>query len=509
MVFTLLTAPAFAAQITGTLSLPSGPTAPPGGLRIFVQAKNLNGSEFASTNGLMAAGSNNLPYTLNIPDDPAASWRVSISCAHSITPGCLEYVEGGYFKSGISGSLAYKAEDATPLAGGAAGHNNIDMTLLDGHSVSGSITMPSGTGSAPAGGLDVKIYARQEPLGGYSMNHVFTIPENQNSVPFLLTVPDDPAMNFVVRYSCESSAECQSRYVSNGFYRSGVSGNTVESSVNAQQFIANTARLGLDMVFLTGASISGSISLPSGVAPAGGVSIHVIAIDTNGGSLNCVDKVVIPAGTNTIDYRLNCSNDNSASWRVHYFCNSLVTPAACADYFNLAYYSDTGTVAAAGDATPLAGGVGHSNINMTLFSTATISGRISLDSGALPAGGVEILVSAQNQDNVIATDVFTLTSPATFGNYTIGTPSDPASTWKISYVCRDVATGNPCKNFAFIGYFNVDSPGSTTQKSADADLLPGGVSHTNIDMILIYQPEESVMCFPIVARPGKIAVICI
>lgn len=505
--------PLFAAPISGTISL-SG-NAPTGGVQIFYQARDISSEGEPNQSGFatIPAGSDSLQYTLdNVPDNPNALWRVQYSCG--FTASCLDYVDLGYYSTGASENTSFDVLAATPVSQGST---NINMQVLDGTLFSGSMTLPSGV--APAEGVDFKIFIFD---GSLTRNEDFTIEEGESSATFRMKMPASDTLDYVVRYSCPTlgnvSSYCFDNYVRNGLYRMGALGNAVASIDDADLLPAETPRTNLHMEFLTGTSISGRVSLPSGVAPAGGVTLEVSATDTTGGNLNSFRSVTIPANASFADYTLSVADDDQANWRVSYGCDATNAANNCDLYFRFGYYDlddpvDT-TTDSLSNADTLAGGTSHANINLTLLSALSISGMISIESPLFaPEGGLTLSISAQDANGggvAVFTDVV-IDAGVSSAPYTLTIPDAPGTNWHINYACKDPQIQSQCDEFERFGFYDSDVSGTTTNNSNETESLAGGIGHSNINLTVFTQPStiEDSLCFPIKASNGNIAMVCL
>ncbi len=503
-----------AAAISGRVSLPAGETAPVGGLRIFYQAFDLTATEpFQSAFATIPAGGTFVDFTLaNVPNNNAAMWRVAYACAANITEGCLDYVQNGFYRAGVAGTTTYVQADATPVLDGTSG---VDLTLLEGTTFSGTLTLP--TGDAPAGGVDYRIFMQNSNLAGISNNAFFNIAENTSTGTFRITMPNDSSQTFVARYECPNvpskNSFCRDNFVRNGFFNSSVGGNTVDIQGNGESLAGNTDRDDINMTFLTGARISGTVFLPSGTAPAGGVTVVVSAQDQSNSNLPALQIVTIPQNASSVPYFLNVPDDGLASWRVTYSCNPAIGPGDCSAYFPGGYYDaddlhDT-TSGSLADADLLAGGANHMPINLTLIEPLAISGRITIDSGASsPEGGLTLTVSVQDAaggGTALFSD-FAIPEGDSEVPFSIQIPDSTSTSWRLGYDCKDPGIQVQCAGYQRFGFYDADSPGSTTMVLGESDLLQGGISHINLPLTVFPLPDEAAdeICFP-VSR----AVICL
>lgn len=500
-----------AAPITATISLPNGHVAPASGLQIFIQARDINAIEpFQSTFGMIMPGESSMNYTLaNVSNNNAADWRISYGCASSITDGCLDYVSTGFYKAGITGNATYKEGEASTIKQGS----NVNMTILEGIKMSGTMSMPFGV--APAGGADFRMWVRKNDFS-LSFNHVFTFAEGTNIHPFGITVPNDAALDYEIRYECIGSGAfdtyCFDNFVRNGFFNSSVPNNTVADSNDAEQLQGNIARNDIDMQFLTGTTISGTVFLPSGTAPASGIPIRVGAIDTQNGNLGGFRTFTVAENTNSVDFRISVTEDNLAAWRISASCDASSNPSLCAslNYFTSFYDADAfnTTTDSVSDADSLPGGQDHANINITLLSGLTISGLLIIEDGFFaPAGGLTVSVSVQDSAGggvSLFKDIF-IAEGLTSAPFSFAVPNSDTDWWLL-YSCRSEVPA--CDEFTSFGVYDSGSPGMTSFNLNESETLPGGINHSGKILTVFSDPsEESQNDFYVIPIPNGKSII--
>ncbi len=233
----------FASQLDGQVSLPGGATAPTAGLRVnivMVDVADHNNQVISAVT--IPAGDSSRQYAATLPDDPAASWRVSYYYWGK------DYVQTAYY---ASAGTTWKNTDATLLAGGQ-NHFGVDLTLLPGKRISGHISLPSGRVS-PSGGIF--FYANSEDITHQSSTtHVSCIvQEGQNSSSYYLTVPDDSGLRFRISYTYYGTDYLETGYYSDSGTRKAEDQATILSG--GQDFS------GVDMTALT--TFSWDLFLPA------------------------------------------------------------------------------------------------------------------------------------------------------------------------------------------------------------------------------------------------------
>ncbi len=337
---------ALSATISGTISLPGGVTAPAEGIYVDINANDQNSNGWGNCSVTIEEGQPSATYSISVPDDTNASWTISYYYSGD------DYLQNGYYSS--SGTT-WDSSSGTLLPGGQD-QPGINLVLLTGKTISGTVSLPSGD-IAPAGGIDVDIYASNQNGSGYGYSYV-TIAEGASSATYSMIVPDDTTASWQVSY-----AYWRSEYVQFGYYSSN--GTTGDSSV-ATLLHGGQDHENINFVLLTGKTISGTVSLPSGdIAPAGGIYIDVDPKNQNGNEWGNV-TVFLEAGQSSATYSITVLDDTTASWTVRYQYY-LPNFQEGSEYVPTGYYSANGTTRDKSAATPLAGGIDHDDINLTLL----------------------------------------------------------------------------------------------------------------------------------------------
>jgi len=250
--------------ISGTISLPSGITAPSQGIEGQVYVESQNSDESYSIIFDIPSGASSTNYILTIPPEAISSiYRVSYWLDNNYN----KYLNEGYYSS--SGTTDY--DSAMPVDVSVTSISGINLTLLAGNTISGTISMPSGT-LAPAGGIDGEIYVEsQDGSSSYFSN--FTIGAASGSTSYNIAVPvGTPSSGYKVSYWLY---ENNIGYFSEGYY--STAGTTNSDSANIVN-VSSGNITGINLSLLTGYTISGTVALPNGaVAPAGGIQGQVKA----------------------------------------------------------------------------------------------------------------------------------------------------------------------------------------------------------------------------------------
>jgi len=331
---------ALSATISGTVSLPGGATAPAGGIDVDVSAFNINDpnyDDFYSVSVTIAPGTSSKAYSIPVSDDTNASWEVY----YYYWGG--EYVQGGYYS--INGTTwDYSAKTLLP---GGQDHPDIDLVLLTGNTISGTVSLPSGD-TAPAGGIDVDIRCG---WGSVSVS----IEVGNSSAPYSMTVRDDTTASWEVDYQLWEGG----KYIPNGYY--SATGTTWDNS-GVTLLPGGQDHPDINLVLLTGNTIRGTISLPSRqTAPTGGLWVEISVQNSNNSVFEWID-VNIDEGQTSTTYSIGVPDNANFSWKVNY---SIWDESM---YFDTGYYSSNGTTWDDSAATTLVGGIDYDDINLTLLA---------------------------------------------------------------------------------------------------------------------------------------------
>jgi hypothetical protein len=446
--------------ISGTVSLPAGKVAPIGGMDVSV---SLAGPVWGYDSVNIAEGASSGTYSMTVPAIADAQWSVSYSYG-----GDEAYVSGGYYNSTAT---TWDYQQATLLAGGSD-HTGINLTLLTGNTISGTVTLPA---PAPTGGMYVYVEARNQDDSAQD-NASVNIAEGATSGAYSLTVPIIADDKWKVSYYCGGVKA----YVSRGYYNSTA---TTWRDDQATPLAGGNNHPGINLTLITTKTISGTVSMPSGVAPVGGTSLDIYsfynqqgnACSPNSVSIYSGGFVTIVEGESSATYTLQVPADNTSAWGVVYYPYSY-------GYVSNGYYNSAATTWDAGQATLLVGVTDHAAINLTLLTGRTISGKVLLPASA-PAGGmwVEVLASNENNGSYSAYDeVFIAEGATSSETYTLHVPPDPAAKWGVSYWGDEMAYA---LFYVKQGYYNSTA---TTWDPAQATLLPGGaIDYADKNMTLI------------------------
>ncbi len=438
--------------ITGSVALPAGATAPAEGISCEIDLINAESSgtmHFETVT--MAAGDSSALYSISIPSDSSASFSVAYWCSVD------DYLSSGYY---AAAGTTWKNSEADSVPGGQD-HSGINLTLLTGNTITGTIALPTGT--APAGGSRVYIYAKSNSR---TYSTTVTINEGSSSAPYsIAAVLPDPSLTMTVYYSYYNIDD--DTYIGKGYYTAA---GTVWDQNAATPLTGGQNHTDINLTLLTGNTISGTIALPSGTAPAEGIQVYIGTLDSRNGAIINQEPIQIMGGSNSAAYSIPIPSDSAVSFAVRYRYSNWDGP-----YLRMGYHASAGTAWSEQRASQLTGGQDHSGINLTLLTGNTISGTVTLPSGTAPAGGTAVSIAVEGSEN---------------GNYVdIAIPTGSSSApYSINKILPDTST--PLKvsysysgsDYLLAGYY---SAAGTTWDSSESDLLSGGQDHSGINMTLL------------------------
>jgi hypothetical protein len=199
--------------ISGTLSLPEGDIAPAGGININLQISTDETDQYAVVESHIPENQSSTSFTLLIPDNSSTKWRLRIHCndrewdenlgKEVRNDKCSGYVTQLWYT--LSGMRQYGWTDDTLFLGGQ-NYPNTNLVLLRSIQISGTISLPQGK-VAPAGGLEILISAYEPVDNGDHSYESVTISEGESTIPYTLTVIDNPQTEWAIDYYGDGSFE--------------------------------------------------------------------------------------------------------------------------------------------------------------------------------------------------------------------------------------------------------------------------------------------------------------
>lgn len=456
-------------RITGVARVPAEipPRQNPVEFRIFATDRNNseNNQSFQINTAIET------PYILEIPTDPDAAWEISYSCQN-----CPEFLEKGFYSTTAPGN--YKTE-ATILAGGQ-NHANVDISLIRGVELSGSIGYP-GMETAPADGLTVLLQIEETTNNREPFSRILNIPAGANASSWALRVPDDPSDTWRIRYSCFS---CDG-FVTTGYYAIPEA-QVAPASATLVSSTGVTSDLNLNLI--RGNSISGNLVIPGGgIASGDGWEVRVSATDIQNGQPLALETITIPAGSTSAAFGLTVSPTAASQWRLDYSCS------VCPGFLDRAFYDANSSTEDLDSAALLTGATDHAGLNFPLATGVTLSGIVQIPSGGLaPPDGFEINIAIQSisaDQTRISLQSVSMLPGQNSAPFSITLANDASVQRRVRYTCTS------CPGFVTTGYYAAS--GTTLDQDA-ADLVPGNQANSALIMTLL----EGITIQGTVSLPG-------
>jgi hypothetical protein len=453
-------------SISGEVSMPGNDIAPVDGLGVFVYAQAVDGSFTEAGIFTIDAGAISVEYTIVIPAEFNANYRVRYELVHSYP----EYFHLGYYS--IAGTTSsYRL--ATPLSL-SHGHTNINLTLIPSNTINGTVSLP-GSNVAPDGGLSLRVMAETRDYSHYSSTSV-TIDAGLQSADYSLSIPADASDNFYVNYYV---FDFDGIYFWLGYYANGV---TTWNFFQATELVPGQNHEGVDLTLISGNTITGTVSLPeTDITPEDGIwDIGVVAYGDVGGSFyrSQLDLISIEEGQRSAAYSFTVPADITV-----YVGYELFELDFARVYLQRGYYSATGTTSwRRNQARLFFTNQDYTSIHLTLLRGKTITGTLSLPGNdTAPDDGIRTYIHAlkfENDDLLFF--VYTETSiDHGMGSvdYSLAVPDDDSENFVVRYNCW-----GGCEDYLREGYY---ASGGTTPSRDLATLLTAGQDHNGIDLTLL------------------------
>lgn len=348
--------------LTGTISLPGNDTAPAGGVKITLNVStdnltpaNKNDDKTLVQEIIIPQGHHSISYSVMVPKSTNRSARYSVGYTTESA-----YAPFGWYATG--GTTAIK-QDSTTIDLNGGNISGINITILDGKTISGRIVAGNQT-TAPLNDMKYTITAIQEGGNASSadddivVTKTITMPKNSKEAAFSLIVPLNSTNNgYKVYYKYEDG-----KYVETGYYYSS---GTSRSADTFTKIDVNNTISDISLVTLPFTNITGRVYLPDNtLAPDNGTEVKVTAENLgNAGPADDIrfeKTVVIPKNANYADYSLTIPV-KPTGYTVSY------TVKGNAGYINTGYYSPSGTKTLKNEAALIATGNSTiSGINLTI-----------------------------------------------------------------------------------------------------------------------------------------------
>lgn len=476
--------------ISGTVSRPAGESTSDN-IQVDVYARSDNGTpEYGGDdyntgcNVLIPAGSSQADYSLTVPN---GSYYVNYSMYNNTA-----YIGEGYYSVNSLGEGYTAAEfsNAAPVVINNSAATNVNLTLLKGTFISGTIVLPNGA-VAPAGGIRVRVEVDKR-AGEYSWSSVssyeIVIGENENSKEFAISVPGN------AEYELGVYPETGKGYMTRSYYNST---GTVIVFDNAEAIsVGSTNVSGLSVALVPGKTVSGVVSRPAGASTAGSLGVDICSYTTSTQGYQTMisaQYVQIPDGSMSTGYTITVPENTGI--KLGYRLRSSVT-----GYLDEGYYSTSGTEYKIEQAPFI--NVGNTDIgdqNLTLLKGIAIGGTISLPDGAVAGQNLEVEIIARS-DNGTPDDwsddsnfytYGTIASGSNSAGYSITVPSDmQGKGFKVSYYLMTDA------GYIKQGYYSVNGTVAVSSGAGMAVLGDRDLTGINLQLLTghkisgtVYRPE--------------------
>lgn len=459
--------------ISGTVSLPDGEVAPQEGIPLVVEVSNTVGRLYMFVP--IQGGSNSTTYTINVPTNIGAGYKVS----------CYNLESSDYLSAcgySICGTVPMQ-EFTSMVDVSSTNKSGIDITLIKSRKIRGTVALPAGI--APDGGVNVTVQAEND---NYSTSRQVLIPQGQTSVNYEIDVPvsiiptlkvnalshnsnysyldtDDflnasdttyvpmgnktPSSSYKVSYSLQED----SGYLPGGLY--SVEGTTYSDASASSIDVRDGDVENINMTLISGTkTISGIISLPAGeVAPEGGLNVRVFAVSQS--LKEAPDTfITIPEESQTAVYTI--SVPALSDFKIEYALDDDTNTK----YVPYGFYSTSGIKDNIRYATPVNTLTGSKDgINLTLLRGVSVSGTISIPYGYKNLEkDLSVVVSISN-DKYRVNSLVTIESGSSTGSYEMFVPE--GADYIIGYDILSSTERN-----AYFGYYYNSS--TTVSYSEDA-----------------------------------------
>lgn len=353
--------------ISGTISLPGTEKAPKGGVNVWIDAVNEDDDSWYNTGIVIDEGYNSYTYNILVPQSSASYIIRMRSDAAGIMNSNI------FYSSAITGGSVLTQAEATEVAVNGSDVSSIDMTLMRGNNISGTISLPDEL-TSPAGGIAVNAIVVRDNNNEEFRDDIFAkcelyIPQGESSTDFTLNLP--AKSGYKVIYEVDKS----SGFLPEGYYQGSTTTFRWESATSLD---LTSAVSGVDLTLIPAKKISGTISLPE-AAPLGGLYGLVQAWNDQNTPMDEKDDyfftedIWVEQGQNSANYSILVPLDNYYRVLTQVKGNGLID--------GVTLYSSKGSVYNATNADVIdlsATGEQSKTANIMLAKGITISGTITL-----------------------------------------------------------------------------------------------------------------------------------
>ncbi|MBX2881537.1 MAG: thrombospondin type 3 repeat-containing protein [Granulosicoccus sp.] len=446
-----------ATSFSGTLSLPGDMVAPAGGIELRTTAEDSDNSFFADLPTLVVPeGGDSIDYLIDVPIDPDVTWNLGYTC----TAQCDGLLENGFYAS--SGTVASRAI-ATDLVGDTS-QTGLDMELLTSAMLSGNLSLPGA--DIATTDIELSVIARDINTNFQNTSNI-VIASGSDNEDFVIDIPAILDSSYSLRYSCISGCD---NLVTSGFFKA--ESPTVLTEEEATEIVLNPVEdiSGLDFSLIGENAVTGVVVLPDSQLAEGDITLTVTLSDNNSSAAFTQD-VTISDGEGDADFGFVIPGASSGQWLLRYDCNS-----NCLEWVESGFFNESGSVQNAVDATLLAGGENHSDLQFGIIPKRVISGLLQLPGGA-ESSDIEFRIELTVPDGSLSTSVpVTIIAGTTSVEFNFLQTPDASKTWRLGYQCLSNCDGRASGFFA---------SGGTTPVPASATTLNGTSSFIDRNMTVL------------------------
>lgn len=432
-------------RVSGKINLPEGFVADKE-FSLEIRADSMSWHPYSKVTRTVPVGASSLEYHMYMPNDSYAFsyWLIEEHEAF-ISHGFYDH---GNTVLGDTWNMYFSVNRDI---------ENLNLTLIAGVKVSGSLSLPDGE-VAPEGGLEVSISAVGSDSQG-SIGTSITIPQGESNIEYTFLVPKG-------EYSLAYYIQDSLIYVRSGYYStSGSKYNISEASlVLVENEVSNLA-----FSLLEGHKISGTVKLPEGeVAPQGGAWIQ-LSYDNLSNLIESLKVLTIPQGEASTSFEIVVSPN---PFRLSY------SQSDFSNYSSGCYYSDLGGTTLRYRATIIDPVTQVDPLMLNFVKVFKVSGTIELpeSSLALNTDLSVVVAGAHNSEEYTHGVVKIIPAGERKTSFDLTLESGE---FRIKYYFRDET------QFASNGYYSITG---TTLDYNLATLLNGDRDYQNVNLQILNKP---------------------
>lgn len=436
------------AMVSGIIEVPENGIIPEAGLNVRIYVSN--DVETYSTNVRIPYGAASVPYSVHV--EAGSGYRLFY-----VLDSNDSFMEYGYY--GDSGVYTDKMR-AKVFSINDENISGFKLKLLEKRRISGKLILPAGAfgnenyfevSISAENGFDTGAAKIFVPYGKTEVNYILSLPSGEGYILKYEILQKTKGLAAVGYYNTEGTVRNK---------------NEAEVLDLREMDMAN-----VDIPLIQDMTISGTIKIPQGAAPAGGIRVVVTATDESGNSSS--DIVTVPEGESSADYYLNVPpNAYNSGYKVRYGVTS-------DEYATLGYYSENGTKVLSDEATLVdVSSTNAENINLMLIEKKIVSGIVSIPEGVAGKGGLSVTIIATSKlfgvDNTV---IAFIPEGESMAPYTLRvSPNVEGADYILSYQVDNNAYINN-------GYYNEAGTVVDINMATPVDVSNGDYTNANISLI--------------------------